>query len=647
MPILRKYLRRGLPALCGLGCWLQTAAQSAQLADTAQVLANIEAGQQLETTDLEGAKHLYRQVLQRSRQIGWRTGIFKYYANYSAVLMMQSRTDSSLILNLEALALARRGSRPEELMGVLTNLGRTYTALDAHEQAIDHLLEARQIAAQYQLTEKVGIVIDNLALAYGALRRFPEAIRYHHEAIGYFGPQQDTVGIAYSYSNLGIAFMRSRQYDSASWYLQAANKLNQRIRDNYLQMTLLLNEAGVWILQKNYQAVRPLCEQALALATQLQQADGASNALYGLALADFFGRRFASANTLARQGLQYAKAASSKSGMQKQLELLSELAIVANDLPLYDSLNRESTALSDSINNELIQKNSLGLAIRYETVQQQLRIASLEKDQAVKRQWNWLLGVALVAACIIGYLMYRMFKNRQQLARQQADLQQHRIEELERAQQLMATQALLKGQEEERTRLARDLHDGLGSMLSGVKLSLGAVKGNMILTDEYAQLFGRALDKLDESIAEMRRVAHSMMPEALLRLGLQQAVQDFCDGLKNISPMKISCQLYGDNKRLSAGAEIVIYRVVQELVNNVLKHAQATELLVQVVQSAEQISITVEDNGRGFDTSTLPAGAGLQNVRSRVAYLNGQLEIKSSPQQGTFVHLDIPIDTAV
>ncbi len=573
--------------------------------------------------------------------------MFKYYANYTAVLMMQSSTDSSLALNLEALAMARRGSQPEELMGVLTNLGRAYTALDAHEQAIDHLLEARQVATQHQLTQQIGIVIDNLALAYAALRRFPEAIRYHHEAISYFGPQADTIGIAYSYSNWGIAFMRSRQYDSASSYLQAAATLNQHLNDNYLRLTILLNEASVLIMQKDYTAIRPLCQQALALAKQMGQAEGASNALYGLALADFFGRRFATATTLAGQGLQYAKEASTKSGMQKHLELLSELALVAGDLPLYDSLNRESTALSDSINNDVIQKSSLGLAIRYETAQQQLRIASLEKDQAVKRQWNWLLALALAATVVIGYLMYRMFKNRQQLAHQNAALQQHRIEELERAQQLLATQALLKGQEEERSRLARDLHDGLGSMLSGVKLSLGAVKGNMMLTDEYAQLFGRALDKLDESITEMRRVAHSMMPEALLRLGLQQAVQDFCDGLKNISPMKISCQLYGDSKRLSAGAEIVIYRVVQELVNNVLKHAQATELLVQVVQSADQISITVEDNGRGFDTSALPAGAGLQNVRSRVAYLNGQLEIKSSPNKGTFVHLDIPIDTPV
>ncbi|MCU0334179.1 MAG: sensor histidine kinase [Chitinophagaceae bacterium] len=646
MPILRKQLLRSFATVCVVGCWLVSAAQSAQLADTVQLLADIKTAQGLEATDLEGAKSIYRRVRQRSEQIGWRTGTFKYYANYTAVLMMQSRADSSLTLNLEALALARRSSRPEELMGVLTNLGRTYTALDAHEQAIDHLLEARQVATQYQLTQQSGILVDNLALAYGALRRFPEAIRYHHEAISYFGPQQDTVGIAYSYSNLGIAFLRSQQYDSASWYLQAAATLNQRLNDSYLRLTILLNEASVLLMKKEYAAMRPLCEQALALAQQLAQGERASSALFGLALADFFDRRFSSATTHARQGLQYAKEASSKSGMQKHLELLSELAIVANDLPLYDSLNRESNALSDSINNEVIQKSSLGLQIRYETSQQQLRIASLEKDQAVKRQWNWLLAFALAAAAIIGYLMYRMFKNRQQLARQHAALQQHRIEELEQAQQLLATQALLKGQEEERTRLARDLHDGLGSMLSGVKLSLGAVKGNMLLTDEYAQLFGRALDKLDESIAEMRRVAHSMMPEALLRLGLQQAIQDFCDGLKSISPMKISCQLYGDSKRLSAGAEIVIYRVVQELVNNVLKHAEATELLVQVVQSAEQISITVEDNGRGFDQRILPAGAGLQNVQSRVAYLNGQLEIKSLAGHGTFIHFDIPIETS-
>jgi len=205
---------------------------------------------------------------------------------------------------------------------------------------------------------------------------------------------------------------------------------------------------------------------------------------------------------------------------------------------------------------------------------------------------------------------------------------------------------LLKGQEEERGRLAKDLHDGLGGMLSGVKLSLGAMKGNLILSEDSARLFSRALDQLDNSISEMRRVAHNMMPEALVKLGLQQAVQDYCDGLSETQQLKINSQFHGLDKRLDAAAEVVIYRVVQELLNNVVKHAEATEALVQVMRHENNLNITIEDNGKGFDTSKMEEarGAGLRNVQSRVDYLKGQMDIQSAPGKGTSVHIDCVLE---
>src|SRR5690606_6876594 len=124
-------------------------------------------------------------------------------------------------------------------------------------------------------------------------------------------------------------------------------------------------------------------------------------------------------------------------------------------------------------------------------------------------------------------------------------IQQAKIEELETEKQLLAAQSLLKGQEDERSRLAKDRHDGLGGMLSGVKLQLGAMKGNIILTQENSALFNSALEKLDQSISEMRRVAHNMMPETLVRLGLEQALQEYCDGLSQQQEFTIHCVFSG------------------------------------------------------------------------------------------------------
>jgi signal transduction histidine kinase len=207
---------------------------------------------------------------------------------------------------------------------------------------------------------------------------------------------------------------------------------------------------------------------------------------------------------------------------------------------------------------------------------------------------------------------------------------------------LLATESILKGQEDERNRLAQDLHDGLGGMLSGVKLTLSAMKGNIILPEEGGRLFTKAFELLDNSIGEMRRVAHNMMPEALVKLGLQQALQDYCDGINESKILLINCEFHGLENRIDSSTEIIIYRIVQELINNIIKHANAGNALVQVIRKETELNITVEDDGKGFVKEDIAAltGAGLKNIQSRVDYLKGELDIKSTPGLGTSVHIN-------
>jgi signal transduction histidine kinase len=246
--------------------------------------------------------------------------------------------------------------------------------------------------------------------------------------------------------------------------------------------------------------------------------------------------------------------------------------------------------------------------------------------------------ISLLAASLMFFLWLNNLNKKRQL-------QQRQIEQLEQEKQLLSTQALLRGQEEERSRMAKDLHDGLGGMLSGIKLTLGAMKGNMVLTEENARLFTGALSKLDQTISEMRRVAHSMMPEALLRLGLGQALNDYCNGLSESSAdLTINYQQFGLEERLPNDTEIVVYRIVQELLTNVVKHSEASEALVQLIRQENLLMLTVEDNGRGFSVENAQKsfGSGLNNIRSRVGYLNGSIDTKSEPGKGSSFHIEIP-----
>jgi signal transduction histidine kinase len=262
-----------------------------------------------------------------------------------------------------------------------------------------------------------------------------------------------------------------------------------------------------------------------------------------------------------------------------------------------------------------------------------------------KSTLNYLLIASVVVLLIVGSLLYRNFRNRQQLARQRGELQQQRIQQLELDKQLIAVDAMLKGQEEERSRLAKDLHDGLGGLLSGVKYSLSNMKDNLIVTPDNMAVFERSLDMLDTSIKELRRVAHNMMPEMLTKFGLDEALKEYTNAVNATKLLAVKYQSLGMEDRIEKSTEIIIYRIVQELLNNILKHAEASEAFIQLIRENSRLNIVVEDNGKGFDTAILNdnKGAGWANIRSRVEYLKGQMDLHSEPGKGTLVNIEFNV----
>ena len=280
---------------------------------------------------------------------------------------------------------------------------------------------------------------------------------------------------------------------------------------------------------------------------------------------------------------------------------------------------------------------------KYSSLQKSNAIQSLSLQK--KSTFNYFLIGSVVALLITGFLGYRNLRNRQQLAKQQDELQQQRIRELEKDKQLVAVDSMLKGQEEERSRLAKDLHDGLGGLLSGVKFSLSNMKDNLIITPDNMAVFERSLDMIDTSIKELRRVAHNMMPEMLTKFGLDEALKEYCNTVNATKLLAVKYQSFGMDSRLDKSTEIIIYRIVQELLNNILKHAAASEAFVQLIRENNRLNIVVEDNGKGFDTALLEnsKGAGWANIRSRVEYLKGQLDIHSEPGKGTLVNIEFNV----
>jgi two-component system NarL family sensor kinase len=163
------------------------------------------------------------------------------------------------------------------------------------------------------------------------------------------------------------------------------------------------------------------------------------------------------------------------------------------------------------------------------------------------------------------------------------------------------------------------------------------MKGNMTIPEENVASLNSAIDLLDTSIKELRRVAHNLMPESLMKYGLNAALSDFC-----LSTEKVKYHFFGTDRRPDEKTEIATYRIVNELVNNALRHSEAENINVQLLIDDSRLHVTVEDDGKGFEMSKIEGvgGNGLKNIRSRVTSLNGKLELFSEPGKGTEVNVE-------
>ena len=271
------------------------------------------------------------------------------------------------------------------------------------------------------------------------------------------------------------------------------------------------------------------------------------------------------------------------------------------------------------------------LEVLYETEKKQQQIAALEKE----KHFYILISVsgALILLLAFGLLFYR-----HRLNRGKRELAERKVKQLEQERQLVATLALLDGENAERTRLARDLHDGLGSMLSVVKLHLHSIKEFSSLTEADAERLAKARDMLDELVVELRRVAHNLMPTSLSHCGIKAALEDFCRSI----PMA-DFRFFGEDTHLDSRLEILIYRCAYELVNNAMKHAEASRINVQLTVDENLVSLSVQDNGKGFGSDTVTYGAGFTNIRNRISAYNGKISIYSSPGAGTEVTIEIEL----
>lgn len=597
-------------------------------------------------TEPINARTYIQQAASLSQKLNFNTGIIRSNATYADSYQIEGKIDSALIYIEKNLDLARTLKDSLQIGIALLNMGVIYRDKMEFEKALAYSLEGKAIFEKRSDPSLLSQVNDALQTLYNYRTEYDKAIIYGEQAVAQARQQKDPMLLIKPLVNLSLSYIAKLDIKKGAQLLEEALAICKPLNNPGIEAVITQNLGDIALKNYDIPLTKKYITYSLSVFQQTGSMDGQASCLRALAVCHLQEKNYTLAKTLADSALVIDKKYGFKREEAAILRVLSCIYYATNDVKKGFHYDDQSNIILEAMVKDVISQQSANLEKKYETTKKENEIRQLKNEKQIqqltiqkKNLFNYVLMGGAFLLLIVLFLVYRNYN-------QKRVLQEQRISELETEKKLLATEAVLKGEEQERTRLAKDLHDGLGGMLSGIKFSLNTMKGNLVMTPDNAQAFERSMDMLDSSIKEMRRVAHNMMPEALVKFGLDTALKDFCYDINQMGATHINYQALGlENKQIDQTVAITVYRIIQELINNTLKHAAAKNIIVQVSYSPGHFNITVEDDGKGFDISTIDntKGMGWTNIQHRVEFLKGHIDLKSTPEHGTSYFIEFPL----
>lgn len=535
--------------------------------DTSRVNQYYRLGELFERTSPDSALALYREGYALAQSIGFQQGEAAFSSYAIEVLNAQGKFKEALNIARGALEIYEHLDNRFDLAKALLNVGSEWHYLSDFEQASSYYLQALKIMDELNQPYYQRMLGNNLASVFIDLGQYQKGKDYAERSLRTAREIGEDYSISSSMFNVATAALYLKQYDEALAHYQEIEVIGKRI-DNYIVvLDGWLGMADVYSAQDKGKQAIEFYNRVITFSKEKNAPEYEMYACMGAADVWMKLSKFREAGDMITNGIALATAQGSLFELKDLYRKASELAERQHELGTALDFRKKFEILNDSVAGEKSRSNIEMLEARFESEKKASIIEQLESDkqlQALTLRQRTILNIVFAGtAAVSGIILFLVFRNN----RQKQSLQEQQILQLRQEKQLMATEAVLKGEERERARLAKDLHDGLGGMLSGLKHNLSHMKGNQIMTAENQAAFERGLDMLDRSIQEMRRVAHNMMPEALLRFGLDTALRDFCNDISLSGALSVSYQSFG-----MEGASIELCRNSSPIRLNTRKH---------------------------------------------------------------------------
>lgn len=512
------------------------------------------------------------------------------------------------------------------------------------EWNIKGLQEAEAINdSEYMYLHKV-----SLAKNYIAQNSIDKAINLLKESISIYGKQQPTITYR-ALLQLGNAYSQKKEYDIAKNYYNSSLELAKQFKDLEAELEIKLHNAKLLEVNKEY-------NKAIQMYAQISNQAKAKNfnAIYyegALLVAKLYykleeynianvGLTMAYINAVDHENLQFQRESLiiQARSFYKQEDYKNAYATMTQ---LFGVLNE----IKDKQQREIIKE----LEIQYETIKKEQAISDLKEDQ-IKQQAELDRQKTIKAAFLIGFLVilipviallytyYQKMQAQSELAKKNEEINSQKVAALKQEQELKLIKAAIEGQDEERKRIAQELHDSIGGNLAGIKLQLASVK-------EKTQTLNTISGQLDETYQLVRDISHTLIPKKFRQDDFTQLIKEYTKSITSTGKLNVEFHPHPEDKinTLNEIVKMELFKIIQELMTNTLKHAKASTTDIHLNYFEDSITLLFEDNGKGFDTSKNGEGIGFKNIKSRIEKLNGTLHVDSAINRGTVVSIEIPI----
>lgn len=528
----------------------------------------------------------------------------------------------------------------------LAKLSYLYHRLGDYDTALHFTQRSHRIRESLNDNKLIAGSYIHFSKIFIALEQFPEAAENVSKSLAISLTLQDTTGTINAYNQQGIIMGMQNKHHASLESFHKAFSLARSINDSFAIIRCMDNLGVAHKQLQNYDSSYLYFSSAMEFHKKRERKSEVAGLKTNMANVQIATGKTDEGISLLKEAYNDAKAVKNNRYISTSL---SSIARYYDDKRNIDSAYKYLVLLNDhedSTHTNNVESKIADAHVKFNTERIQLKNKiqqqQIEKDNRTKK----ILLSTLIAVLIAALLVLRNIQQKRKLAEKDAELQRQKIDKLLQKHEMKIFEAMVNGQEEERHRIAEDLHDRLGSILSAIKLHFNGIEEilskNNISRPKQVE---KTHQMLDVASQEVRSISHDMLSNTLVKFGLVPALNDLSETIVTSGQLEMEIFEHGLSNRLDNKVEITIYRVVQELVANILKHAEASKITIELNVIDGQLNLIVHDDGKGFDSEKhLSIGVGLQNVRNRLSTIGGEMIIDSKPNKGTSTIIEIQLN---